>query len=138
MANSNKPKKGELIMKKPACIIMVVLLAALALGFASNTAIAGDVMPTSEGNVKVLLENEQVRVVEATRHPGTKVPMHTHPTLIAYYFSPAKVKLTSPDGKSKVKDIPAGKVVWFPNGVTHALEVMGTTDQHVLVIEIKK
>ena len=79
-----------------------------------------------------------MRVVEATRHPGTIVPMHTHPTYLAYFFSPCKLKLTSSDGKSKIKDIPAGKLMWIPNGRTHSVEVMGTTDQHVLVVEIKK
>jgi quercetin dioxygenase-like cupin family protein len=138
MANLNKPKKGELIMKNLTYLIMVVLLAALALGFATQTAMAGEKMSTTAGNVKVLLDNDRLRVVEATRHPGTKVPMHTHPTFLAYYFSPAKVRLTSSDGRVTEKDVPAGKLLWFPKGVTHALEVIGTTDQHVLVIELKK
>lgn len=130
-------------MKKITCAVLSVLFlgvlfAALTLDFTSEPAVAGSQMSTTAGNVKVLLDNDRVRVVEATRPPGTIVPMHTHPTLVAYYFSAVKVKFTSPKGKESIKDLPAGKLVWLPNGVTHSLEIMGTTDQHVLVIEMKK
>ena len=131
-------------MKKRTVFLVIgvlfvgVLVAGLALDLGKAPAVAGEQMSTAEGNVKVLLDNDQVRVVEATRQPGTMVPMHTHPKFVAYYFSAATVRLTSPDGKAAVKDIPAGKLLWFPNGLTHSLEVMGTADQHVLVIEMKK
>jgi hypothetical protein len=65
--------------------------------------------------------------------------MHTHPPgLLGYYFSAAKVKATLPDGKTKIVDLPAGKVIWYPDGLQHAIEIMGTTDQHVLVIQLKR
>lgn len=133
----NQKLEGGSVMKNIICLIMGVMLVTLALGFSTNTAMADDTMPGS-AHVKVLLDNDQVRVSEARRPPGTIVPMHTHPTLIGYYFSPATVKVTSADGKSKVKNIPAGKLIWKPNGMTHAIEIMGDKDQHVLVIEWKK
>ena len=123
-------------MKKTVYCFMCVALLSLTLSLIAGTVSSGE-MSTAEGDVKVLLDNEKVRVVEAVRPPGTVVPMHTHPTLVAYYFDATQVKLTSPEGKSTVKDIPAGKLIWFPNGVTHALEVMGPADQHVLVVEVK-
>ena len=123
-------------MKKLLCFVVSVLSVILVLGFAVKTTVAEDMMPGS-AEVKVLLDNDKVRVSEARRPPGTVVPMHSHPTLVAYYFSPAKVKGTLPNGKSKVNDIPAGKIVWFPDGMTHSIEIMGTEDQHVLVIEWK-
>jgi quercetin dioxygenase-like cupin family protein len=101
-----------------------------------STSLAGDMMPGS-ADVKVLLDNDEVKVSEATRSPGTKVPMHTHPKFFAYYIDDAKVKLTAPDGKETVKDIPAGKLLWFHKGTSHALEVLGTANQHVLVVEWK-
>jgi quercetin dioxygenase-like cupin family protein len=123
-------------MKKLLCFAVSVLAVILVLGFAVKTTVAEDMMPKS-AEVKVLLDNDQVRVSEARRPPGTIVPMHTHPTLVAYYFSPSKVKGTLPNGKSKINDNPAGKIVWFPKGMTHSIEIMGTQDQHVLVIEWK-
>jgi hypothetical protein len=121
-------------MKTLTYYIMTVLLVTLTLGFAVNTAIAGD-EETSIANL--LLENDRVRVVENIRHPGTKVPMHSHSAYIAYFFGPCKMKFTFPDGKTVVKDIPAGKLVWS-DGVTHAAEVLGNTDLHTLHIEFKK
>ena len=93
-------------------------------------------MPTSS-DVKVLLDNDQIKVSEATRPPGAIVPMHTHPKFLAYYIDAAQVKLTAPDGKATVKNIPTGKLLWFPEGTTHEVEIMGTANQHVLVIEWK-
>jgi len=124
-------------MKRLTYSIMSVLLVAVTMGFVAESATAAEKMST-EGNVQVLLDNDKVRVVKAVRPAGTVVPMHTHPTLVAYYFDATTVKLTSPDGKETVKDIPAEKLLWFPDGVTHELEVIGPADQHVLVIEIKK
>lgn len=121
-------------MKNIIYLIMSLLIITLALGFATQTAVAGD-EETSIANV--LLENDKVRIVENIRHPGTKVPMHSHKAYIAYFFSPCKIKFTFPDGKTKVKDMPAGKLVWS-DGVTHAAEVLGNTDLHTLHIQFKK
>ena len=125
-------------MRNSSYFIMSILAVTLILGFTVNKAMAGDIMPTSS-DVKVLLDNDEVKVSEATRSPGTIVPMHTHPPkFMAYYIDAAQVKLTSPDGKETVKNIPAGKLLWFPDGTSHALEVMGDKNQHALVIEWKK
>jgi hypothetical protein len=48
-----------------------------------------------------------------------------------------RVKITLTDGKIVEKDRRAGEVQ-FSEPVTHALENFGTTEQHVLVIELKK
>ena len=84
-----------------------------------------------------VLDNDEVKVSEATRSPGTIVPMHTHPKFFAYYIDATKVKLTAPDGKETIKDIPAGKFLWFPDGTSHSLEVLGPANQHVIVVEFK-
>jgi len=120
-------------MKTLTFYIITVMLIILTLGFAAEMVLAGD-EDTSIKNV--LLDNERVRVVENIRHPGTKVPMHSHKAYIAYFFNSCKMKFTFPDGKTVVKDIPAGKLVWS-DGVTHAAEVMGKTDLHTLHIQFK-
>jgi len=120
-------------MKSVSCIIASVLLLTLGLGFSANTAIA-EGEDTAIANV--LLDNDKVTVVENIRHPGYVAPMHTHKAYIAYFFGACKVKFTFPDGKTKVNDIPAGKLVWS-DGVTHAAEVLGNTDLHTLHIQFK-
>jgi len=84
----------------------------------------------------VLLDNEKVKVVENIRHPGALAPMHTHKAYIAYFFSPCKIKVTTPGKEPKIQDIPEGKLVWS-NGVTHEVEVLGNRDLHTLHIQFK-
>jgi hypothetical protein len=121
-------------MKKLLFIIVSVLLLALGLGFSANTAMA---VGEDTATQKVLLDNDKVKAVENVRHPGYLAKMHSHKTYIAYFFGPCKLKFTFPDGKTKVKDIPAGKLVWS-DGTTHEVEVLGTTDLHTLHIEFKE
>ena len=123
-------------MKGLFYISISMLLLAAVFAFSTNWAMAGDMMPGSS-DVKVLLDNDELKISEATRSPGTIVPMHTHPKFFAFYIDAAKVKLTSPAGKETIKDIPAGKLLWFPEGTTHSVEIMGTANQHVLVVEWK-
>ena len=123
-------------MKSYFYVLLSIILAIMLFAFSTNKVIAGDMMPGSS-DVKVLLDNDEVKVSEATRSPGTIVPMHTHPKFFAYYIDATTVKLTAPDGKETVKNIPAGKFLSFPNGVTHKLEVIGPANQHVIVVEFK-
>jgi len=123
-------------MGQSSIIVTAVMTTTMVMGCGS-AALAEDSLPGQ--SKKVLLDNDQVLVLEVRSSPGTKVPMHTHPPgMLGYYFSAAKVKATLPDGKTKTVDIPAGKVFWYPDGLEHAIEIMGTTDQHVLVIQLKK
>jgi len=116
--------------------IFIISILILELGFFINTAIAAEEMP-EDPNVTVLLENDDVRVCEAVRPPGTIVPMHTHPAYVAYFFDAWKGKITNAKGEVKEKEFGPGSVLYSP-GVTHSLEVVGTTDQHVIVVEWKK
>ena len=128
--------KGEYIMKNLLYVAVSLLALTVVFTFSMTTAMAADMMPGSS-DVKVLLDNDEVKVSEAIRSPGTIVPMHTHPKFFAYYIDATTVKLTSPDGKEAVKNIPAGKFLSFPDGVTHKLEVIGPANQHVIVVEFK-
>ena len=117
-------------------IMVSVLTITLVLAFSAGTIMAADAMP-EDTNVKVLLENDDVRVARASRPPGTVVPMHTHPAYVAYFFEAWDGRLTNSKGKVVEKKFPAGKVIYSP-GKTHSVEVIGTTNQEVLVIEWKK
>lgn len=124
-------------MKKSVYVSLGVLAVSLVLAFGAGQAMAQDIAKVSADDVKVLLENDRVRVLEVRHQPGVKEPMHTHPEYIAYYLGATRVKVTSPDGKVVEKDRKAGEVQ-FSGPTTHALENIGSTEQHVLVIELKK
>ena len=120
-------------MKKLTIFFLSALLLVLGLGFSVNAVIAGEEETSIE---KVLLDNDKVWVVENIRHPGTLAPMHSHKTYIAYFFSPCKLHFKFPNGKTKVKEIPAGKLVWS-DGITHEVTVLGNQDLHTLHIQFK-
>jgi quercetin dioxygenase-like cupin family protein len=124
-------------MKKSRYITLGVLAVSLVLVFAARMVMAQDIAKLSPQDVKVLLENDRVRVLEVRHQPGVKEPMHSHPAYVTYFLSATTMKVTSPDGKTVVKDRKAGEIQ-FNEPVTHALENVGTTEQHVLVIELKK
>lgn len=121
-------------MKK---LMLVSFLVTLVLGFAARTVSAQDLAKLAPEDVKVLIDNDQVRVLEVIHKPGAKEPMHSHPAYVAVFLSATKLKYTMPDGKTGEKDRKAGEVTWS-GPVTHTVENIGTTDQHVIVIELKK
>jgi len=123
-------------MKNLLYFVVSILAVTLVLAFSAGTIMAADAMPES-GDVKVLLENDDVRVARASRPPGTVVPMHTHPAYVAYFFEAWKGKLTNKAGKVVEKEFSAGQVIYSP-GKTHAVEVIGSNNQELLVIEWKK
>lgn len=121
-------------MQNLIIFFMSILLLFCGIFFTANTVMAEE-EDTSIANV--LLDNDRVRVVENIRHPGALAPMHSHKAYIAYFFGPCKLHFKFPDGKTAVKDIPAGKVVWS-EGITHEVTVLGNQDLHTLHIEFKE
>lgn len=85
---------------------------------------------------KLLLENDRVRVLEIRIKPGEKLPMHSHPAYIVYALRTHKIRLTLSDGKTKEVKVKAGEAAWS-DAASHAVENIGTTEVHVLNIELK-
>ena len=122
-------------MKGLSYLVTSFLFVALVITFSAQSALAVDVV-TVAPDVKVILDNDSVRVLESTLKPGEVEGMHTHPEFIAYFLSPTTVEITTPDGKSVVKKPPAGKVL-YGKGAEHQIKNVGDTLQRVLLIEIK-
>jgi len=97
---------------------------------------AQDVVKVSPETVKVILENDQVRVIESTIPPGTLQARHSHPATIVYYLTASKVKSETPDGKLVVTERKAGEVA-YREPLTHSAENVGATPARTLVIELK-
>jgi len=124
-------------MKNVSRLIMVLIVVTMTMCFAASAAIAADPMG-KDPNVKVLIDNDEVRVFEAIRPPGTILPMHEHPPFVVYFMTSYKAKQILPNGKEVEKDYKAGKASWKSKGLKHGVEILGTVDQHVLIIELKK
>jgi beta-alanine degradation protein BauB len=105
---------------------------------AVSTVLAQDVMTVAGGmeTHKVLLDNDQVRVLDVRIPPGKKIAMHSHPASVVYYVSDYKINATSADGKTALREGKAGTAVSF-GPTTHAVENVGTTEIHLVQTEMK-
>lgn len=105
--------------------------------FSVNTMVAQDPAAVGPNIVAVLLENDRVRVFEATLRPGEKLQMHSHPRSIVYFLSDFKLKSTYADGKTVEAEAKQGTAAWR-EPITHEDENIGTTVARVLVVEMKR
>jgi quercetin dioxygenase-like cupin family protein len=97
-----------------------------------------DPTETDPDKYKVIFENEHVRVLEYRDKPGQKTAPHYHPDYVLYAMSSFRRSLTLPlEGKSGTRDVKAGDVAWGKAQV-HIGENVGTTDTHVIMVELKK
>src|SRR5882762_11247065 len=95
-------------------IILTSLLSAMCMA-----ASAQDPVKTSPQYYKVLLENEQVRVLEYRLKPGEKEPIHSHPAGVVYVLSGATLKFSYPDGRTEERTAATGETIWR-DPTTHA------------------
>lgn len=123
-------------MKNSRRMLMGVGFTTLLLTVAAGTALAQDMVKVAPNNVKVLLENARVRVLEVHQKPGEKIGMHSHPAYLVYSFTGGKSKYTYPDGKTEEREGKAGEAVWR-EAETHASENVGTGEAHALLVELK-
>jgi quercetin dioxygenase-like cupin family protein len=111
------------------------LLAILFLFF-TTTSQTQDVAKVASDTNRVIFENEQVRVMSVTVKPGQRVPMHSHPASVVYFFHDATMQFTFPDGSTKVGNVKADTAIWM-DPVTHAAQNIGTTDFQEVHVELK-
>lgn len=97
---------------------------------------AQDAAKVAPDIVKVLLDNDKVRVLEFMVKPGESTGMHSHPNYVIYFLADGKMQTTLPDGKSSEMDVKAGDVRWS-EAVTHNNKNIGKTESHAIVVELK-
>jgi quercetin dioxygenase-like cupin family protein len=84
----------------------------------------------------VKADDERVRVLEYRLKPGQKEAMHSHPAYVIYFFAPANLRVTLGDGKTTESSVTEGEVV-VRDPLTHAVENIGNTELHALLVELK-
>lgn len=94
-----------------------------------------DPVVTNPDNYKVLFENDQVRVLEYTDKPGNLTTPHEHPDSLMYTLSSFRRRLISDKGQTEV-EIAAGTTAWL-SAQKHSGENIGSTDTHVIFVELK-
>jgi beta-alanine degradation protein BauB len=97
---------------------------------------AQDAAVVNPKTIHVTLDNEHVRVFEATLPPGWKENQHSHPTSIVYVIVGGTVRNHLPDGTSSVTKYTAGQTA-YRDPVTHWAENIGKTTVRLIVVELK-
>jgi len=106
----------------------------LFMGFAG--AEAQDPAVVNPTTIKVKLENERIRVLEAVLKPGDKEQLHSHPAYVIYILSGGKVRNHAADGKISEHEYAAGDTLYVEPR-THWAENIGTTTIHMILVELK-
>jgi hypothetical protein len=121
--------------KQVAGLVFIAVVAASAGATAATWAAAQDRAAIVPG-MRILLDNECVRVQYHDVAVGQKVPMHSHPNYIVYTLNSFKARITLPDGTQRISERKAGEAYWN-EALSHAVENLGTTAVHNLIVELK-
>src|ERR1700736_6842478 len=112
------------------------LLATTALTLTLLTSLfAQDVMQTGVKHVKVLAEDDKVRVLHCTPSKGDKPPVHSHPETVLYVVKGGKIRTPLADGTSTVVELKTGQAS-LRAPVTHSDEALDDID--AIIVELKK
>lgn len=102
------------------------------------TALAVSAWPASAAS-RTLLENDQVRVVEAVDQPHSPSAPHEHKfNRVMVYLQPGSERITPVGGQPAILTWGAGEVKWSPAGGRHVSEVTSNAPVTMIEIEIKK
>ena len=104
--------------------------------FAAPAVLAQDAAKADPKHYKVVSENTQVRVLRIHYGPHEKSVMHSHPDAVVTYLTDARVRFTTPDGKSEERAGKAGEAMWTPAG-THLPENLTDKPMEAVLVELK-
>jgi quercetin dioxygenase-like cupin family protein len=115
--------------------LTIAVLGLLALG--AGAALAQDAAVVNAKTIRVALENERLRVLEAVLQPGDREQPHSHPSSVYYVIAGGRVRNHAADGKVTESELVAGTTV-YRDPVTHWVENIGATTIRIVLVELKE
>jgi mannose-6-phosphate isomerase-like protein (cupin superfamily) len=117
-------------------------LSAMALVYmASFAAVAQNAPPSYQGDpdvYKVIFEDQNFRVIAATRKKGVHDKVHGHPVpSVIYFVDDCTTKQYAADGKTAEATVKAGTAFAVPITASHSAENTGPADCHQIFVERK-
>ena len=97
---------------------------------------AADPTESDPDKYKVVFENDRVRVLEYRDRPGDRTSPHRHPDSVMYTLSAFERRLIH-TGEQRDVQLESGRVSWL-KAQEHSGENIGTTETHVLFVELKE
>ncbi len=117
-------------------LVVGTLALVVACGLSLSTAAAQDPAVVNAKTIRVKLENDRVRVLEATIAPGVKEETHSHPANVIYVLTGGKLRNYGADGKATETELKTGDVI-YREPLTHAAENIGSSTLHLILVELK-
>lgn len=99
-------------------------------------ALAQDLAVSAGSQAKVLLDNDEVRVLELVTQPGAKTGVHSHGDHFVYFVTDGVALQVDADGGSMRRPLKAGELMWS-GPVTHDTENAGDAAVKTLIVELK-
>jgi quercetin dioxygenase-like cupin family protein len=118
----------------------VQLIAILLMGLLNTTSLADesiDALVSSPDRFKLLLENDEVRVLEYQLLPGQRDEWHTHPPKVSYVVSGGTLRISLKDGSSFEVTETTGAAAWMNALGAHFAENVGSTPVRIVLVEVK-
>ena len=123
--------------KSMSAVLLCVAAASASTLFAAQTARAPDALTANPEHIKLKLENEHVRVLEARLEPGQKENAHSHPGYVVYAVSGGTIRVHGADGKTTDLTLKTGDVMYREPVTEHWGENVGTTATELILVELK-
>jgi hypothetical protein len=98
--------------------------------------VAADPTETDPDKYKVVFENDRVRVLEYRDRPGDRTSPHGHPDSVMFTLSRFERRLIH-NGEHRDVKLDSGRVNWLA-AQEHSGENIGSTETHVLFVELKE
>jgi beta-alanine degradation protein BauB len=115
----------------------VIVVAAITLAGTSRQDDALDPVRVSPETHKVSFENSFVRVLDVRIPAGKIEPRHRHPHGLSVYLTDWDAKVTVDGQAPQVNHRKSGTVAWS-EALIHTVQNVGTTDAHVIRVELKR
>ncbi len=125
-------KRKTLVLTTAAAIVVGVVLSG-----SQQKDDALDPVRVAPDTHKVAFENMFVRVLEVHIPAGSVEPRHRHPHGLSVYLTDWEAKNTVDGQSPQVGRRKAGTFAWS-DPVVHTVQNVGTTEGHVLRIELKR
>ena len=119
--------------------IIKLIISSLLLLFISCSSTSEALLPevVSPDIYKVLLDNNDVKVLEVTFEPGQGDNMHDHNPMTVYVLQGGKAQTTLPDGTINEQEVPSGVSFFAKDGQRHQIKNSGDNTIKILLVEYK-
>ena len=122
--------------RRSLAIFLILAAAATAAAIAPPSDDTLDPIRVAPDTHRIALDNPFVRVLDVRLPPGSFERRHRHPHGMSVYFTDWTAKVTVDGRAPEVRPRKAGTFAWS-EAVVHTVENVGTTEGHILRIELK-